>query len=355
MKKLSYLFGAAAIAIAMVMGSCAKIDNPAEPEVPQPKIHDGEDLAAVIANAENLEIINGVPTLNLPAGVSLTMNEEIVMDMHINITGDESEPAKIKIGETGKFVTKSGVNFKNVIIDATDLTAPLVTLGVDEPAEWSFSSLSFINVDITGLKKALTYAACKNYDVVSYIDNCRIQVAGDVTVFDFTKGSVAFVFSILNSTIWAPEATTKSLYSAQGGQKAIDFFGSDSQMTQQFQLENSTFYNLAKGKNFFTHRQQGQKWEEYIAKDCIFVNCGKSGQTAKGMNQGQGSANPVWKISGNVFNFDGEDTSASEETGDPDEPVKDSKAVVVKFADPANGDFSQSDAAAGDPRWIPLM
>lgn len=355
MKKLNYLFSFAAMAFAMFMVSCDNVDNPAEPEVPQPKIHDGEDLAAVIANAENLEIINGVPTLNLPAGVSLTMNEEIVMDMHINITGDESEPAKIKIGETGKFVTKSGVNFKNVIIDATDLTAPLVTLGVDEPAEWSFSSLSFINVDITGLKKALTYAACKNYDVVSYIDNCRIQVAGDVTVFDYTKGSVAFVFSILNSTIWAPEATGKQLYSSQGGQKASEFFGSDSQMTQQFQFENSTFYNLTKGNKFFSHRQNSQKWLQFDVKDCIFVNCAKSGQVIMGINGGGKSANPVWNISGNVFNFEDADTSANEETGDEEEPVKDSKAVVVKFADPANGDFSQSDAAAGDPRWIPLM
>ena len=355
MKKLNYLFSFAAMAFAMFMVSCDNVDNPAEPEVPQPKIHDGEDLAAVIANAENLEIINGVPTLNLPAGVSLTMNEEIVMDMHINITGDESEPAKIKIGETGKFVTKSGVNFKNVIIDATDLTAPLVTLGVDEPAEWSFSSLSFINVDITGLKKALTYAACKNYDVVSYIDNCRIQVAGDVTVFDYTKGSVAFVFSILNSTIWAPEATGKQLYSSQGGQKASEFFGSDSQMTQQFQFENSTFYNLTKGNKFFSHRQNSQKWLQFDVKDCIFVNCAKSGQVIMGINGGGKCANPVWNISGNVFNFEDADTSANEETGDEEEPVKDSKAVVVKFADPANGDFSQSDAAAGDPRWIPLM
>lgn len=353
MKKLNYLFGAAAMAFAMVLASCSATDLPVDPN--EPKIHNGDDLAAVIANGENLEIVNGVPTLNLPAGVSLTMNEEIVMDMHINITGDESNPATIKIGETGKFITKSGVNFKNVIIDAADLTAPLVTLGVDQPDEWSFSSLSFINVDVIGLKKALTYAACKNYDVVSYIDNCRIQVAGDVTVFDYTKGSVATVFDILKSTIWAPEATTKSLYSSQGGQKATEFFGSDSQLTQQFLFENSTFYNLTKSKNFFSHRQSNQTWLQYDVKDCIFVNCGKKGQTIKGLNGGQSGKNPVWNITGNVFNFEDADTSADEATGDDDEPVKDSKAVVVKFVDAANGDFSQKDAAAGDPRWIPVM
>ena len=70
------------------------------------------------------------------------------------------------------------------------------------------------------------------------------------------------------------------------------------------------------------------------------------------MNQGQGSANPVWNISGNVFNFDGADTSADESTGDEEEPVKDSKAVVVNFADADNGNFTQSDVKAGDPFWF---
>ena len=87
-------------------------------------------------------------------------------------------------------------------------------------------------------------------------------------------------------------------------------------------------------------------------KDCIFVNCCKSGQAINGMNGGQGGKNPVWTITGNVFNFDDADTSADESTGDDDEPVKDSKAVVVKFADAANGDFTQAEAEAGDPRWI---
>ena len=70
------------------------------------------------------------------------------------------------------------------------------------------------------------------------------------------------------------------------------------------------------------------------------------------MNGGQGGKNPVWTITGNVFNFDDADTSADESTGDDDEPVKDSKAVVVKFVDAANGDFTQAEAEAGDPRWI---
>jgi hypothetical protein len=70
------------------------------------------------------------------------------------------------------------------------------------------------------------------------------------------------------------------------------------------------------------------------------------------LNGGQGGANPIWTVSGNVFNFDDADTSADESTGDDGEPVADSQAVVVKFADAANGDFTQSNAKAGDNHWI---
>lgn len=341
MKKLNYLFGAAVMAIAMTLASCSADD------LPVLGIFNGDDLSTAVAN--HTEIVNGVPTVNLPAGVTLTMNDVIESNAPLTIKGDAANPATIKIGEKGQFIVTSGIQLENVIIDASEMTQPLVTIGVEAPAAWEPSFLVFDNVDVIGLKKALTYAACKNYYVASSLDNCRIQVAADVTVFDYTKGSTAIFFNIMNSTIWAPEATTKSLYSSQGGQKATEY---DADATQKFQFENSTFYNLTKSKNFFSHRQSNQKWLEYSVKDCIFVNCGKSGQAIKGMNGGQGGKNPVWTITGNVFNFDDADTSADESTGDDDEPVKDSKAVVVKFADAANGDFTQAEAEAGDPRWI---
>ena len=62
MKKLSYLFGAAAMAIAMVMVSCARIDNPADPEEPvgpQYEVLFTYDFAAAAAAEENPGNKNG--------------------------------------------------------------------------------------------------------------------------------------------------------------------------------------------------------------------------------------------------------------------------------------------------------
>ena len=81
-------------------------------------------------------------------------------------------------------------------------------------------------------------------------------------------------------------------------------------------------YNLAKGKNFFTHRQANQTWLTYNLQNNIFVNCGKSGQVVKGVNAGQSGKNPKWMIVSNLFNYDGKDTSAEESTGDADETVR---------------------------------
>ena len=347
MKKLNYLFSFAAMAFAMFMVSCDNVDNPAEPDepvVPEQKIFDGDELATAIA--QYCEVIDGVPTLMLPAGVSVVLNETVELNAPLSIKGDETNPATIKIGAEGGFI--GGVQIMNAIIDASEMANPLITFGAEAPEEWTFAYAGFINVTMIGVNKAIVYSGCKNYDAALVVENSLIQI-GDVTAFDFTKGSFPIVFSIKNSTFWAPEATTKAFFSSQSGQKANEMEGG----TTTFEFENSTFYNLTKGKNFFTHRQSNQTWLTFIVKDCIFVNCGKSGQSIRGLNAGANNAkNPTWDVSGNVFNFDGVDTSAEETTADEDEPIRDSKAVVVNFADADNGDFTQSDTNAGDPTWI---
>jgi hypothetical protein len=208
---------------------------------------------------------------------------------------------------------------------------------------------------VKGLKKALFYSAAKKYYGDFTVDKCVVEIAGNVTVFDYTKGSTAVNFTVTNSTFYAPTATSKAFYSSQGGEKTTEY---SADAIQTFTFKNNTMYNLTKGANFFTHRQNNQKWMSYDVENNIFVNCGKSGQAIKGMNGGQSGKNPTWKIENNAFNFDGADTSASEDTGDSEEPVNNSIAEVVTFADVANGDFTVGESSivarekAGDPRWL---
>ena len=227
---------------------------------------------------------------------------------------------------------------------------------IDAAAEWMNGSVSIDGLTVKGLQKALFYSNSKYYAGFFSINNCIVEQAGDATTIDFTKGSVAIDIDVTNSTFYAPTATTKSFYSSQGGQKATEY---SSAAIQTFHFENNTMYNLAKGKNFFSHRQSNQTWLAYDVLGNIFVNCGKSGQTIKGMNGGQGGTNPTWNISGNAFNYDGKDTSAAETTGDEAEPIQNSVAGIITFADADAGDFNGSILLApgttgtvgGDPRW----
>ena len=138
MKKLNYLFSIVALGIAMVMVSCSKVDDPVVPE--QPKITDGMELADAL---QYCDVENGVPTLNLPAGVSLVCTTELEIDAPFKIVGEEGLPAFIKMSGEGRFITVSGIGFENVVIDASEMEAPLVTIGIEDqaPEEWQFAGV----------------------------------------------------------------------------------------------------------------------------------------------------------------------------------------------------------------------
>ena len=349
MKKISFFLSAALVAFAATMVSCSVEDNAANNSDNGTKaIPEGTDLATALS--EYSTVVNGVPTLNLPSGINLTMNEPIELNVPLAIKGNKANPATITIGENGAIVTSNAILIEGVNIDATAQKANLISMNGTAPEEWATVGFEMKDVNIKGLQKSLFYSASKNWLFpVFSLDNCVIEVAQSITVIDFTKGGAAEEINMNNCTFYAPTATGKEFYSSQSGQKVTEA-GDD--LVQAFNITNCTMYNLTKGKNFFSHRQNSQKWLTYNVKNNVFVNCGKKGQTIIGLNKGSVSANPTWDIVGNVFNFEGEDTSALEETGDADEPVKESIAAVVSFADPENGDFSQTVTTAGDPRWI---
>ena len=344
-----------------------------------------EETEAVIGEAKDLvKTTNSSAAIKLstPGKYLLSLTDDLKLtiskvyeDVEVNAApGDIAEA--IKTASEGKFVGNLTLNLQNgdytitepisaagsiVIngngakIDASALEAAMVTTPAGDLAEWQEGNIVIKDANIKGVKKGVFASARKNFLYKNFtVDNCLIEIASTSGLeFDFRKGSVAENFNILNSTIYAPTATANSLYTSQSAQKGTEAPGVT---VQTFTIENSTLYNLAKGKNFFTHRQSNQKWLAYTLKNNIFVNCGKSGQVVKGINGGQSGTNPTWIITGNSFNFDGADTSSKEETGDSGEPVKDNVPGVVEFTDAANGDFTldyclQKLMNCGDPRW----
>ena len=355
MKKFSFFLNcAASVMFAIALTACSDVkDNPTPTPTPEPQPVVVDPIVEAIENGATLNdlVANFAKdnTLSLPAGSAVKLDETLVLDAPLTLTSNGDGPAAI-VAKAG-IVTSKNLTIKDLTVIATELESNLISLPSEEPAELNeIEAITLDNVKIMGLGKSLFYSAAKKNLIQNVnILNSIVEVAKDVTVIDFTKGSSAVNINVDKSTIYATATTSKAMYSSQSGQKLTELLPDG---IQTFKFANSTFFNFAKTKNFFTHRQSNQKWLAYDVKGCIFVDCGKSGQVIKGMNGGQGGANPIWTIKGNVFNFDGADTSEAETTGDNEEPIQESIAVVVAFADAANGDFTQSKANAGDPRWI---
>ncbi|MBE6259330.1 MAG: DUF5123 domain-containing protein [Prevotella sp.] len=315
---------------------------------------DGSDISALVfAEAPTAKAVN----IYLTAGSSYTLSSPI--EAFVKFIGVES-------GE-------------QATIDASALTNAMIMLpkqaGVDanEQGFYALGDVTIQGVKITGVPKQVFWANQTKYLIPTFtVDNSVIALAASsANVFDTSRGGVIGNFVIKNSTIACPDGkNTGSLFSSQSGQKATEA-GLEKQV---FSFQNSTFYNIANGKNLITHRQAGQTWLNFELKNSIAVNSGKSGQFVIGMNQGQVSANPVWAISGNSFNFEGEeglaDTSAAEaekagqkevekEDGSKEKVdiVTENVEGVVNFVNPVEADFtlaycSQLLAKIGDPRWI---
>jgi hypothetical protein len=297
----------------------------------------GADIAAALSAAKEGILKVGNITINLAENGAYTVSAAL------------EAPASVTINGNG------------ATIDASSLEAAMITTPAGDLAEWMDGNLTIKDVTIKGVNKGIYASAGKNYLYNDFlIENSVIEItATGGFEFDFRKGGVAKNFTINRSTIYAPQATVNSLYTSQSGQKATEAPGVT---VQTFAITNSTLYNIAKGKNFFTHRQNGQKWLAFTATNSIFVNVGKSGQVMQGMNGGGQNANPIWTATGNIFNFDGADTSVKEHpSAADDDVVKNSIAGIVTFTDAANGDFNgvltlapgtEAPAAMpGDARW----
>lgn len=317
-----------------------------------------EDIAIYPADGDN---ISEVLATKVQAVVSANkMVRDIVVYLTAGAHYTMTSPI-VPAGNFGILTVGDGI----ATIDASALSGPLVQMS-DEPAIpadvngfYPVNDVGFIDVKVTGLKDNLFYANKTKYSISNFfLQNCIIEVDGGIkTIINTVGGGVIGNLKIDKSTIASPTtAHTGALYNSQSGQKATEA----GFVLQVFQFTNSTFYNIAYGKNFMNHRQPGTAWLVFEARNNIFVNCGKSGKTVIGMDGGIASSFPAWTISGNVFNFDGVDTSTAESTGDSQEPVENSIAGVLRFTDLSTGynaqlgmltDPATTTVEVGDSKW----
>ena len=309
----------------------------------------GADLAEVLAEVAGSSSI----TLNLAAGGEYTFTAPVSLAGDLQIVGVEDAPAKIVMSDG--IETIGSVTLKNVEVDASALKVPVIKMGtlpsegLNEKGALLIDGVIIENCKFQGLTYQLFYANKQSYLLNKIkVENSVFAIDGSAkkTIFDFNSGGDVENLTINNSTIYAnpPSEQNGCFYSTQSG-KAVSDLGGASQLIS---ITNSTIYNICYGKTVSSLRRNTQTWQHFVVKNNIVVNSGKKGQFVKGLNNGSSAKAGNFDVDNNVFNFDGE---VVEEQGD-EGVIKNSIETVVEFADPANGDFKQSNVTVGDPRWL---
>ena len=323
-----------------------------------------------LPKAINLELASGDITEALNAAkAAITEAGNEVGDINISLTAGASYTVSGTLTAPANFVLSSADGLATVVVNET-MTDNFITLdgsttftakpdGTDSDHK-NVDMVQIAGIKLEGLQGALVRDNQKSYVRALAIINSVIEMpASNKNVLDFNgKGYVETVM-VIASTIYAPAANTG--FFAQYGSRPKNI---DNSWEQKFQVMNSTFVNIANGKNINNLKQNGTAQNGYVIKNSIFVDCGKQNQVVVGFNNGQTSATPSWNVDGNIFNWGGADVSAAEsdKAGKKDEVdiVQNSIAAVVTFPDAATGVFNAAltlaegvtmPASVGDPRW----
>ena len=372
--KKSIFFCAALFACALGFQSCDKVDNPGSPT--EAVIDNGSDLKDVIAKFAK----EGVVTL--PAGVELTLNEEIELTEPLTIVSDEKNPAKVVFAaENAGFIINEGLTLKNINFECSASTAPFIQLsktptikpvtinawGTDYNLYLIKEPIAVVNCTVSGLKSFfLTDNKIDNngawFPTTILVDNCLVQLETPANnnnyAYFYTNngGGFAKEMTVKNSTFYNTTDFGFRYFVRYGGfgiDQAKEAFGWED---NTLSYENSTFYNVCQndgqwGNYNGIYRATTSFW---VMTNCIFWNCSTSGSVPRRFLQGRGNPTTATFLNNTYMKKDGtfQDPQNYDQSGTNIEEDP-------NFADPANGDFHISDSkqaelGTGDPRWLNL-
>ena len=379
--KKSIFFCAALFACAFAFQSCDKVDNPSgEPLEPTKAVIDnGSDLKDVIAKFAK----DGVVTL--PAGVELTLNEEIELTEPLTIVSDEKNPAKVVFAaENAGFIINEGLTLKNINFECSASTAPFIQLsktptikpvtinawGTDYNLYLIKEPIEVINCTVSGLKSFfLTDNKIDNngawFPTTILVDNCLVQLetpannSNNAYFYTNNGGGFAKDMTVKNSTFYNTTDLGFRYFVRYGGfgiTQAQEAFGWEA---TTLSYENSTFYNVCQNDGQWGNYNglAGKTTSYWSMTNCIFWNCSTSGSVPRRFLHGKDySKNPENKTFLNNTYMKNDGTFQ-----DPQNYDKSGTNIEEdpNFADPANGDFHISDSkqaelGTGDPRWLNL-
>ena len=310
------------------------------------------------------EVASGAVTVTLIDNYDVAEAVTVPAGKQLTINGDNHT---LKLGAETNFSLNDGITLKNVKIDATALTKPLIDIA-DVPATKAkkaddtdseygiLSDITLDNVAITALGKSLiNNSKGKVLFNKVLVDKSVVEVIGSNAVFALGNGYPTDL-QINNSTFWSKDGHTGFLFQAHG--KAIDI---NPDYKTSWSIDKSTLYQIAVGKKMNnTNTFKGKDYLVMNLSNSILYNVGtNAGNEVNGWLFGQNSTTPTityanntyWATEGAVAGWTDASKTGSDQTGT-------SLTTNPSFADAATGDFTigattmQAREATGDPRWV---
>lgn len=347
-------------------------------------IPDGADIAEWLAQ-NTLPEDQGEIILNLEDGGSYTLNSNATFGNNpITFRTASTNRATITMGADASFIIKDGFRLKNVIIDGSQCTNPVILMN-KEPNEatknlksdrgyyYIENTVSITNCLIDNLTDEFVNSNGVGYCIETFlIDNCVFHfntASGHSTdtYFNMYNSGCINYFTARYSTFYNSSSNNMNYflrYNNAGGPDRTGY--SEASVT----FRQCTFYNIVKSGQICNYQRMGgngnsRRLVTFTLDRNIVVNSGNR-QFARRFLGGATWENAENKsFTYNTYFFNGEDAwtmpDPNDETTWTGEVTYDRSGTIISgdpgFADPDNGNFTVSGAnqiAAqnGDPRWL---
>ena len=330
--------------------------------VPATSIPDGADLTTWFADNPVTSGKDTEVAYELAAGGMYTISGDLDFGVNnVQLRGNKLDHAKVKFTGPGSIIScGGGLALKFIEFDCDVVTGgtflkfgnvPSEILGMNSYGIVT-NPMIFQSCEILNVRHYLVNINGKNYAIQNFIiRDCLIKLYQDGDLINFNANST-FVkdFEISNTTFYnVSNANNGRFLRVAGGQASRAGWTSCS-----MNFTSNTFYNISKTQQAFNSNVWNRQANTVnLSKNIFFDSC--SGEFNRRIVGGRTDNSKT--CDNNCYWFDGSlpvNETTGQSTGD-----KSSTAYGVDpgFADPANGDFTPSapevfSHGSGDPRWL---
>ena len=345
-------------------------------------IPDGSDIAEWLSQ-NALPDDKGEVALDLVENGHYTLNANATFgNAPVTIRTTSSNRATITVGADASFVIKGGFSLKNVVIDGSNCSNPLILMNAEpNPATKNTVSdkgfyyiedpVKIVNCLVSNLTDEVINNNKTQYCIHTFlVDNSVFHFNtasghGSGSYFNmYNNGACINDFSASNSTFYNTSDNEMKYflrYNNSGGPKRTGY--SKATVT----LRQCTFYNIVKKSQICNY--DGLRRTDlatFTLDHNIIADTGNKQFVRRFIAGGSWSDAGIKNFTSNTYVMDGEDAWTMPDAADPTtwtgEAQYDQTGTIVAgnpgFKDAVNGDFTVSGANQiasrnGDPRWLP--